>query len=157
MPFPTLLSREPWDITLYGYRKLAKKSSKRWYTCQMRLNLKASGFRSGRRLSISVSSVNEKSSSRFLLPSFLCLPGTGGLGFGVRDVVDRLMRLPCFHFLTRLEVYTGACSPPRGARLQLFFLFQSAVFQVCQSIRASGKQCWNSTGRTPLKLSESFV
>lgn len=41
----------------------------------------------------------------------------------VQDVVDCLMLLPCFQFLTALKICSDACSPPWGARLELF-LFQ---------------------------------
>lgn len=156
MPILTLSSREPSAITLYGYRKPAKKSSERWYTWQMRCNLKASGFRSGPSVVHLCQLCEWKSSSRFLLPSFLCLPGTGGLGFGSRRgrPFDAVAMFSLSDSLGSLHRRLQSTSRSQTAAL---FLFQSAVFQVCQSIRASGKQCWNSTGRTPLKLSESFV
>lgn len=90
--------------------------------------LKRLGFDLARRLSISVSSVNEKVPlASYCHPFFVYRAQVDW--DSVQDVVDRLMRLPCFHFLTLLEVYTGACSPPRGARLQLFFYSNPPSFK----------------------------
>lgn len=72
-------------------------------------------------MSIFVSSVNEK------VPLFsswhhFCLPAQVDWDL-IQDVVDCLMLLLCFQSLTVLKICTDACSPPWGARLQLF-LFQ---------------------------------